>query len=131
MNIYLDIDGVLITKDGQPANYVGEFLEYMVSNHDVYWLTTHCQGDNRQVIRYLANKLPKECFQFLDKIQPTSWKTLKTEAIDYTKEFLWFDDYIMQSEINILEQNNVLRSFVQIDLKNEPDKLKDVEELES
>jgi len=123
MNIYLDIDGVLITKDGQPANYVGEFLEYMVSNYDVYWLTTHCQGDNRQVVRYLANKLPKEYFQFLDKIQPTSWKTLKTEAIDYTKEFLWFDDYIMQSEINILEQNNVLRFFVQIDLKNEPDKL--------
>ena len=123
MNIYLDIDGVLITKDGQPANCVGEFLEYMVSNHNVYWLTTHCQGDNRQVIRYLANKLPKECFQFLDKIQPTSWRTLKTEAIDYTKKFLWFDDYIMQSEINILEQNNVLKSFIQIDLKNEPDKL--------
>lgn len=123
MNIYLDIDGVLITKDGQPANYVGEFLEYMVNNHDVYWLTTHCQGDNRQAVRYLANKLPKECFQFLDKIQPTSWKTLKTEAIDYTKEFSWFDDYIMQSEINILEQNDVMRSFIQIDLKNEPDKL--------
>lgn len=123
MNIYLDIDGVLITKDGQPANYVGDFLEYMVSTHNVYWLTTHCQGDNRQVIRYLANKLPKECFQFLDKIQPTSWRTLKTEAIDYTKKFLWFDDYIMQSEVNVLEQNNVVQSFIQIDLKSEPDKL--------
>lgn len=124
MNIYLDIDGVLINKNGQPANYVGEFLEYLANNHDVYWLTTHCQGDSLQVERYLADKLPKECLQFLNKIRPTSWTTLKTEAIDYTKDFMWFDDYIMQSEINILEKNNALASFVQIDLRNKPDKLK-------
>lgn len=44
MNIYLDIDGVLITKNGQPAEYVEEFLEHIINKHNVFWLTTHCRG---------------------------------------------------------------------------------------
>jgi len=48
MKIYLDIDDTLINTDMynmRPANHLKEFLEYMLRNHDVYWLTTHCDGD--------------------------------------------------------------------------------------
>ena len=33
MNIYLDIDGFLIQKDGKSADYVQEFLEYITNIH--------------------------------------------------------------------------------------------------
>lgn len=47
INIYLDIDGVLLTKNLKPANYAFEFLQYVLSNYpfSTYWLTTRCQGD--------------------------------------------------------------------------------------
>jgi len=65
MNIYLDIDGVLITKNGQPALGVVEFLTYLTKNHTVYWLTTHCRGGESNAVEYLKNKLPNECFEYI------------------------------------------------------------------
>ena len=53
-NIYLDIDGVVITKDGKQANYLEEFLEHIVSTYDCYWLTTHCKGDCIPAMQYLT-----------------------------------------------------------------------------
>ena len=124
MNIYLDIDGVLIQKDGKPADYVSEFLEYITNNHNVYWLTTHCKGDSNQTVKYLSNKLPKECAAFLSKIKPTNWQTLKTEAIDFKQQFVWLDDYIMESEINVLKDHKAQIYFIKIDLNKEPGMLK-------
>ena len=71
MNIYLDIDGVMITKDNSPADYVVDFLKYITDNHDVYWLTTHCQGDAQTTILYLKDKLPNDAIPFLKKIKQT------------------------------------------------------------
>ena len=45
MNIYLDIDGVIMANDREPARHVTEFLEFVVNKYPVYWLTTHCKGD--------------------------------------------------------------------------------------
>jgi len=40
MNIYLDVDGVLLNHDGTLANHADEFLAAMVhSCHPVHWLT--------------------------------------------------------------------------------------------
>jgi len=36
MNIYLDIDQVLITKDLKPVKHVYEFLKYVTDNHECY-----------------------------------------------------------------------------------------------
>ena len=48
MNIYLDVDGVLLNHDGTLANHADEFLAAMVhSGHPVHWLTTRCRdGDS-------------------------------------------------------------------------------------
>jgi len=112
VNIYLDIDGVLITKNGQPSHGVKNFLEYITSNHDVYWLSTHCRGGESNVVGYLRDKLTIECLEYIKKIKATDWKTLKTEAIDFTKDFRWFDDHVMEAEKKVLLNNNKLNCLV-------------------
>lgn len=57
-------------------------------------------------------------------IKPTNWQTLKTEAIDMTQDFLWFDDYILDVEKQILLQHDKLESWVKVDLEDKPDQLK-------
>jgi len=106
VNIYLDIDGVLITKGGEPKENVASFLEFIISHHNVYWLTTHCRGGESNAIEYLKDKLPEECIEYLYKIRPTDWKTLKTEGIDFTQDFLWYDDYVMDAEKKVLNEYN-------------------------
>lgn len=108
MNIYLDIDGVLITKTGQPVPNVEKFLADVTNNHSVYWLTTHCRGGESNVVDYLKDKLSQNCLEYIKKIKPTDWKTLKTEAIDFTQDFRWFDDYIMEAEKKVLLDHNKL-----------------------
>lgn len=45
MNIYLDIDGVILANDLHKSNYADEFIKHLVNKYPVYWLTTHCKGD--------------------------------------------------------------------------------------
>ncbi|PLX27155.1 hypothetical protein C0583_04615 [Candidatus Parcubacteria bacterium] len=126
MNIYLDIDQVLIKKDSKPADYVSEFLKYITDKHNVYWLTTHCRGNAQVTAQYLQDKLPDEVLPCLDKIKSTNWQTLKTEAIDFSQDFRWLDDYVMQAESNVLAENNAKEKIILINLKSEPDKLKQI-----
>ena len=48
MNIYLDIDGVILANDKQAALHADAFIAHIVENFPVYWLTTHCMrvGDD-------------------------------------------------------------------------------------
>lgn len=130
MNIYLDVNGVLLEKDGTPPFGIVEFLKYITDNHSVYWLTTHCRnGDNSYVLEYLKDKLPIESHDYLKKIKPTKWDTLKTSGIDFSQDFRWFDDYVMESEKKILKENNCEEKQILIDLKNNPKQLLSVTEL--
>jgi len=83
MNIYIDIDGVILTNDLRPAKNLKKFLNYILRKHDVFWLTTHCKSDSSEVITYLRQFLPNELIKLCEKIKPTNWQTLKTEAIDF------------------------------------------------
>ena len=50
MNIYLDIDGVLLINEGHAAPYADEFLQAVLTKYpeSTYWLTTHnWKGENR------------------------------------------------------------------------------------
>lgn len=129
MNLYLDIDGTLITRDGLPAPYLKEFLESVTARHDCYWLTTHCRGGENRAEEYLRRILPEEYWQYLQYFMPTDWNALKTEAIDFTKDFRWFDDYIFEAEKEVLKKHWCLNKFVQIDLVNNPDQLKDLADI--
>lgn len=123
--LYLDLDGVILTKNGEESKHLKDFLGQIINEFDCYWLTTHCKGDNSPVLEYLKDKVSKESLEYLKTLKPTNWDTLKTEAIDFQKDFIWMDDYIMESEKEILKKNNALNKFIKIDLKNDPDQLKE------
>ena len=118
--LYLDIDGVLITaKNPSPADYVGEFIDYILSRYDVYWLTTHCDDDASAAIDYLKDYLPTYYIDKLKSIKPTQWDTLKTDAIDFSSDFIWIDDYAMQAERNFLATKSKLNNLIIVNLNNE------------
>ena len=118
MNFYLDIDGTIITKDHQQAGGLKSFLTYLHKNGEIYWLTTHCKENNTaKVFLYLKPILDKENFALIQTITSTSWQTLKTESIDFSQPFIWFDDYILEAEKEVLKRNNVLSSWIKINLQ--------------
>lgn len=125
MNIYLDIDGVLLDKNGIVADHFEEFLEKMLEKHDVYWLTTHCHGGECDAIDHISakNKLSPETLEILQKIKMTDWATLKTDAIDFSQEFVWIDDDVMEAEKKVLLENNAFCNLHEVNLRKRPDSL--------
>jgi hypothetical protein len=125
MNIYLDIDGVLLANDLNPANHASEFLQYVLEKYpdSTYWLTTHCQGDASVPIQHIGHLFSAEIVELMKLIKPTSWDTAKTRAIDFSEPFLWFDDDLFFEEKQSLIEHNVLDNWIQVDLSNNPDQL--------
>lgn len=118
MNIYLDIDGVILTKEGKQMPYLKEFLQYIFNRFptSVYWLTTHCKdGTTGWLFKHLDGKLDEINKRYVMRVKPTKWETLKTEAIDFNKEFLWFDDNALTVEQKVLELNRKLDSWVKVE----------------
>ena len=126
-NIYLDIDGVLLANDKQPANYAKEFLQYVLEKFpdSTYWLTTHCQGYASRPVRDIGHLFDEETVELMKKIKPTIWldSSAKTDAIDFTQPFLWFDDDLFVNEREALMANNVLDNWIEVDLSKNPDQL--------
>ena len=132
-NIYLDIDGVILANEENLSIGAEEFIKYAVENFDVYWLTTHCtQSDATHAINYVMRAGNESLRPHLEKLIPTSWSEYKTEAIDFSKPFLWFDDDCYLGERRDLEKNNAFNSWVEVDLRNYPDQLmREIKLLES
>ena len=126
MNIYLDIDGVLLANETHAANYADEFLQVVLEKYPdtTYWLTTHnWRGENRAK-EVLAPYLKPETVKLLDRIKPSEWGELKTDAINFDEDFLWFDDDLWPDELKVLEQNEAVEHFMMVDLDKDPDLLK-------
>ena len=132
-NIYLDIDGVILANEENLSIGAEEFIKYAVENFDVYWLTTHCtQSDATHAINYVMRAGNESLRPHLEKLIPTSWSEYKTEAIDFSKPFLWFDDDCYLGERRDLEKNNAFNSWVEVDLRNYLDQLqREIKLLES
>jgi len=123
MNIYLDIDGVIMTNDNQPALHAKEFVKYLTDNYHVYWLTTHCKGDSNYTLHHLSQCFDTEELTILAKIKSTDWSESKTEAINFKTPFLWFDDYLFDFEKDALIKHNALKNWIEIDLSKNPHQL--------
>lgn len=121
--LYLDIDGVLIKKDGTPAEGLVEFLAFATEHFDCYWLTTHCDGDAEPVFLYLVGKVSPEALPYIEKVKPTSFGARKTDAIDFTSDFYWLDDTVFESEQAVLREKGYLDRFILIDLLSHPQRL--------
>lgn len=125
VNIYLDIDGVLLTKYHEPVDGVKEFLERITSTHMCFWLTTHCKdGKADKALEVLGRVYGSDVLDLARKVQPTVWQTFKTEAIDFSEDFRWLDDYVMFYEEHVLKEENVLDKLILIDLQKNPNILK-------
>ena len=128
MNIYLDIDGVLLINDKSAAPHTDAFLQHVLTKYpdSTCWLTTHnWHGENRTK-EVLAPHLQPETVALLDKIKPSEWKELKTDAIDFNQDFLWFDDDLWPEELKVLEANNATGNFIMVDLSKDPKMLKNL-----
>lgn len=125
-NIYIDIDGVILTKGGAPAAHLDVFLRYILSNYSVFWLTSRCQGDSKYTVRYLSQFLLPDTVSLIAKIKPTTFQVDKTEAIDFSKSFFWLDDDLFASEKNTLLEHNQYDSWVEVNLIKNPDQLLDL-----
>ena len=128
--LYIDIDGVLLTiKNTQQPPFAVEFIDFITSSFDCYWLTTHCKaGDNYHIIQYLSPYYNTEIIDKLKGIKPTSWGTAKTDAIDFNSDFYWIDDYIFEFEKNILKRHHKMSRWIEVNL-NQKNDLKRVKEL--
>ena len=120
MTLYLDIDGVLLDYNTDTyAKGAIELIEYITSEFECYWLTTHCKGDTSPAIEYLTDYFPAETIEKLKTIKPTYWEDLKTEGINFDKNFIWLEDYPFQAELSVLEHFGVSDSIYKVDLRNE------------
>lgn len=125
-NIYLDIDGVILTRGGLPSEHLDRFLKFILSNYSVFWLTTRCKGNSRYTVEYLSKFLFPETLTLIEMIKPTNFQLDKTEAIDFNKRFFWLDDELFDSEINTLKQYKKYDSWIKINLKENPNQLLDL-----
>lgn len=125
MNIYLDIDGVLLANDLNPANNANDFLRYVLGKYPdtTYWLTTHCHGDANVPIQHIGHLFEPDVVELMGLIKPTTWDLAKTRAIDFTKPFLWFDDDLFYEEKQDLIKNNAIDNWIEVNLSKDPDSL--------
>ena len=131
MNVYLDIDGVLLANESNAANYADEFLQAVLAAYpdSTYWLTTHNWRGEDRTKEVLAPHLRPETVPLLDKIKPSVWNEMKTDGINFSEKFIWLDDDLWEDELKVLEQHNATDNFILIDLQKNPDQLKDIAEI--
>lgn len=127
VNIYLDIDGVLLANDLNPANHANDFLRRVLSDYpdSTYWLTTHCNGDASVPIQHIGHLFDKDVQVLMKKIKPTKWETAKTRAINFDEPFLWFDDDLFYEEKRELEKHDVLDNWIEVNLAKNSNQLID------
>lgn len=131
MNIYLDIDGTLIHEDltdnyCKPAAGLEEFI-IALRPHNVYWLTTHCRDGNPERAReILKEHLPESLHADIDRIKPTIWDTMKTQGIDWSKDFIWVDNDIMIAERKLFESAKPEQQIIEVNLILNPKQLLEI-----
>lgn len=115
--LYLDIDGVLLTKH-RPTAAAGasEFIEYAMANFDCYWLTTHCKGNAATAVAYLRPYFDPHTVALLLQIKPTTWDALKTEGIDLASDFYWLEDAPLNAEMAFLKHHGKQDQLILVDL---------------
>jgi hypothetical protein len=128
MNIYLDIDGTMIHEDHwdiehQAAAGLAEFI-IALRPYNTFWLTTHCRDGNAEQSREIMKRfVPAELHADIDRIKPTVWDTLKTQGIDWSHDFIWFDNDISAFEWEKIEQGTEGQQAIEVNLKLNPKQL--------
>ena len=119
--LYIDIDGVLLTANNtQRPQHAVEFIDYITSTFECYWLTSHCkEGNSTYLLQYISSYYNDDIIEKLKKIKPTSWLTAKTEAIDFDSDFYWLDDYVFEFEKKVLKEYHKFEKWIKVNLSQE------------
>jgi len=125
IDIYLNIDGVLLDDNLRPTNYSREFLKYVVPNFETYWLSKRTKDGNSSAIGDLAKIFEPKITQLLYQVRPIRWSFAKTQAIDFSRPFLWFDDELVVHERLELLKNHALQNWIKVDLAQDENRLAD------
>jgi hypothetical protein len=125
MNIYLDIDGVLLANELNASLHANDFLRKVLTEYPdtTYWLTTHCQGDPTVPIQHIGHLFEEDVQDLMKLIKPTTWDLAKTRAIDFTQPFLWFDDDLYPEDEQTLLRHNAIDNWVEVNLMDDPAQL--------
>lgn len=123
MNIYLDIDQVLKTDDQKMALHAKSFLTTIIK-YPVYWLTADYGGNIDIALNRLIPLLDHDERNLISLIQPGSWDLARTEAIDFSKPFLWFTHSVDEFEMEDLERHSCVDNLYLINTTKEPHALK-------
>lgn len=126
MKIYIDIDGVLLTKDKKVPDYGNELIDFLTDRFDCYWLTTHCRTGRNVAVEYLKGFYRSSTLEKLERIKSSEWIDLKTEGIDFESGFIWLEDYPFNSEKEELRKRGKLDSLIIVDLSRQ-NELKNIE----
>ena len=125
MNLYLDLDGVILGKDRNGkvalAAHADEFVDFILANFVVYWLTTHCDGDTGPVLEYLERYASPDLLTKLATIKPTTYIICKTEALH--GDFIWIEDSPMRAEMKELVKLGMTSRWIEVNTRLRPDDL--------
>lgn len=123
MNIYLDINQVLLTNKNTLALHCDEFLESIIK-YPTFWLTSDYGGKVDMALSHLLPLLNHEQRNLVTLIDRVPWDLSRTEAIDFREPFLWFTRAVDEFEISDLEVQNCVKNLILIDTDKEPEILK-------
>lgn len=123
MNIYLDINQVLLTSKNTLTLHSDEFLKSVIK-YPTYWLTADYGGKVDMALSHLLPLLNHEQRDLITLIDRVPWDLARTEAIDFSEPFLWFTRAVDEFERSDLEVQACANNLVLIDTDKEPEILK-------
>lgn len=123
VNIYLDIEQVLILNDGHIVPHVKNFLK-TITTHNVYWLTANNGGNNEFELKRLVPLLDNDEINLISLINHCKWDMIRTDAIDFSQPFLWFTHSVDEFEMEDLQRHKCMVNLHIINCTVEPDALK-------
>jgi hypothetical protein len=130
--VYLDLDGPLLRRrmhiTGLHDAYEVHddalpFLEWCTARFRCRWLTTRCRDGDAEGVRRAfrhalgVTTLSPKWNDVLVCIEPTRWSLLKTEAIDFDADKLWFwiDDDATAEEMAVLAERGFADHLIRVD----------------
>jgi hypothetical protein len=119
LNLYLDIDGVILGKNekGEEALIpnLNELLIYTREHFHCFWLSTHGRHGLVGIMNYLRPYSKNLDPHLASHITALRWNTLKTESIDYENPFIWVDDRPLAYELDFLKKMGCLHNWLHVD----------------
>jgi hypothetical protein len=110
-DIYLDVDGVLFTINPKTQRFelrngLIEFLQFLTDNFEnCYWLTCWYDGFNNVLKQIYAGDIA-------EKFKTCKWNDNKALSIDFSRDFIWIEDGILEEERRILIDHGCYDKYI-------------------